>query len=265
MLMDEGVGRGVGGHWENVALTLRALAFLSEQEWVAQAVDAAIVRSLLGVFRPIIPQRWFCTRFWAADALRNMVAHRPELARTLLQEDAVSAFATLTNPEIVTQLSSNLQLDRQSQHKPLIPPLPLAPPSLASPISDSSSPVTDSPLSPTFPQLSPTGERGLFGIPTRRRPSFHHHADGLRDHDHPTSPTKPNLSRAPSHDRLLEDYKVAATKRAAELSVYIRKWTQWTPDKLPMLDVPRLEAVGAGVGWLSGFDPAEWANDQTDG
>ncbi|KAF8516253.1 hypothetical protein JB92DRAFT_2911128 [Gautieria morchelliformis] len=285
MLMDEGMVRGVGVHWENVALTLRALAFLSEQEWVAQAVDAAIVRSLLGVFRPIIPQRWFCTRFWAADALRNMVAHRPELARTLLQEDAVSAFATLTNPEIVRHLSANPQLDRrQSQHNPPNPPLPTAPPSLASPISDFSSPVTDSPLSPTFPQLSPmdrhrhsssttseypitptgVGERGISSIPTLRPPSFQQHADGLRDHDHPSSATTPNLSRAPSQDRHLEDYKVAATKRAAELSVYIRQWTEWTPDKLPMLDVPRLEAVGAGVGWLSGFDPAGWASDQSD-
>ena len=37
--------------WENVALTLRALAFLSEQEWVAESVDQVIIRSLLRVFR----------------------------------------------------------------------------------------------------------------------------------------------------------------------------------------------------------------------
>jgi hypothetical protein len=42
-------------HWENVAITLRALAFLSEQEWVADAVDPSIIRSLLQVFR--------CVRF----------------------------------------------------------------------------------------------------------------------------------------------------------------------------------------------------------
>jgi hypothetical protein len=38
-------------HWENVALTLRALAFLSEHDWVAKVVEERIVRSLLGVFR----------------------------------------------------------------------------------------------------------------------------------------------------------------------------------------------------------------------
>lgn len=38
-------------HWENVALTLRSLAFLLEHEWVAEAVNPDIVRSLLGVFR----------------------------------------------------------------------------------------------------------------------------------------------------------------------------------------------------------------------
>lgn len=38
-------------NWEDVALTLRALAFLSEHEWVARAVEDTIVRSLLGVFR----------------------------------------------------------------------------------------------------------------------------------------------------------------------------------------------------------------------
>jgi hypothetical protein len=51
MLMDERRVPGVGIYWENVALTLRVIAFLSEQEWVAKAVDAWIVRSLLGVFR----------------------------------------------------------------------------------------------------------------------------------------------------------------------------------------------------------------------
>ena len=49
MLADDVRVRDV--HWENVALTLRALAFLSEQEWVVEAVDPAIVRSLLRVFR----------------------------------------------------------------------------------------------------------------------------------------------------------------------------------------------------------------------
>ena len=38
--------------WEDVAITLRALAFLSEHEWVAKVVEErSIVRSLLGVFR----------------------------------------------------------------------------------------------------------------------------------------------------------------------------------------------------------------------
>jgi len=37
--------------WEHVALTLRALAFLSEHEWLANAVQPEIVGSLLSVFR----------------------------------------------------------------------------------------------------------------------------------------------------------------------------------------------------------------------
>ena len=45
-------------HWENVALTLRALAFVSEQEWVVAAVDPAIIPSLLQVFRCV---RYFLT------------------------------------------------------------------------------------------------------------------------------------------------------------------------------------------------------------
>ncbi|KAF8516248.1 hypothetical protein JB92DRAFT_2272767 [Gautieria morchelliformis] len=243
--------RGIrpGVHWENVALTLGVITFLSEQEWVAQAVDAAIVRSLISVFRSIIPQHWSCIRFLAADALRNMVAHRPELARTVLQEDAVSALPT--NPQVVAQLSANPQLDRQ--HMPPNPLLPPAPPSPVSPISDSWPPVSDSALSPTFPQLSPTDRRHPSSV-TSDYPIL----------DHPSSPTNPNISRAPSQERHLENYKVAATKRAAQLSVYIREWTEWTQDKLPMLDVPRLEAVGAGVGWLSGFDLAGWASDQSD-
>jgi hypothetical protein len=59
----------------------------------------------------------------------------------------------------------------------------------------------------------------------------------------------------------LDAYKVEASKRAAELSAYLRKWTEWTPDKLPTLEAPRLEVVGAGVGWLPEFAMAGWASD----
>ncbi|KAF8579287.1 hypothetical protein K439DRAFT_410421 [Ramaria rubella] len=81
--------------WEDVALTLRALAFLSEHAWVAESVGGEFVVSLLGVFRRPIPARWLCIRFWAMDTTRNITAHCPSLVRTLVREDAARAFATL--------------------------------------------------------------------------------------------------------------------------------------------------------------------------
>ncbi|KAF8517478.1 hypothetical protein JB92DRAFT_2829019 [Gautieria morchelliformis] len=82
MLMHKGRVRGVGVDWENMALTLRALAFLAEQEWVAQAVNRVIHGST-----------------------------PPRPCTNSSQEDAMAAFATLTNPVIVHQFSANSQLD----------------------------------------------------------------------------------------------------------------------------------------------------------
>lgn len=52
----------------------------------------------------------------------------------------------------------------------------------------------------------------------------------------------------------MEEYKVAATKRVEELLVYTRKWTEWTPDKLPMLEA-------LGTGWLLEWEKVRWTNE----
>jgi hypothetical protein len=52
MLLENQVGQI---RWEAIAITLRALAFLSEHEWVAGAIDIGTIRSLLRVLR--------CVRF----------------------------------------------------------------------------------------------------------------------------------------------------------------------------------------------------------
>jgi len=106
--------------WEDVALIIRAIAFLSEQAWVIQSLskgqhslltsklskndehdplanERMVISSLLKVFRRPILERWFSIRFWAMDAIRNMVGHRPgkELVRILVEEGASEAFETL--------------------------------------------------------------------------------------------------------------------------------------------------------------------------
>jgi len=287
-------------HWENVALTLRALAFLSEQEWVAEAVFHVFYSSYTHALRRrSIPERWFCIRFWAADTIRNMVAHRSSLARTLLEEDALSAFDTLTNPQLDQELSTNAsQWNRQRQLParavPPVPPLPTpVPPTPQPPTGSSSFPLTNSPQrAPSLLPPSPMDERRLStsssasSVPPMTPPSatseshflfprrrFSHSRGRAVDRRASTSSNRselpqtpmrsnsrrpPSLIPTPAQDRLLEDYKVAATKRAEELTVYVRKWTEWTPDKLPTLEVPRLEALGAGVGWLSEWEGARW-------
>lgn len=77
-----------------------------------------------------------------------------------------------------------------------------------------------------------------------------------------TNPRRaPSLIPTPAQERLLGDYKAQAAKRAMELSQYLRQWTEYAPDKLPTLQVPpRLEALGAGVGWLSEWEGASWTS-----
>jgi hypothetical protein len=43
-------------------------------------------------------------------------------------------------------------------------------------------------------------------------------------------------TRTKEVNRILEDYKREATKRAEELLRYIKKWNEWTPDSLPKLE-----------------------------
>ncbi|KAF8520997.1 hypothetical protein JB92DRAFT_2893550 [Gautieria morchelliformis] len=158
-------------HWENVALTLRALAFLSEHDWVARAVEERIVRSLLGVFRRSIPERWFCIRFWAMDTIRNILSHRPPLVSTLIRENAAVAFATLTAPSSPTR-------SRSSRTSPASP--------------------STSPTSTTCPNLS-------------------------------SSPSTGTSLGGKTKGRLMEDYKREASKRAEELTSYIKDWKAWKP------------------------------------
>lgn len=90
-------------HWEDAALIIRALAFLSEHGWVIRGLsfhlnhERLMVTTLLAVFRRPIPERWFSIRFWAMDTVRNMVGQRPgkDLVRVLIEEDAISAFESL--------------------------------------------------------------------------------------------------------------------------------------------------------------------------
>lgn len=188
-------------NWENVALTLRALAFLSEHDWVAKAVEDSIVGTLLGVFRcvysgPIfrngldyqcttnmlpfallrrsIPERWFCIRFWAMDTIRNILSHRPPLVSILVRENAAVAFATLASPS----------------HAPR------------------------SPRSPSASNSSFSSSNGIPASSTRNNPSA-----GMGHSN--TSPK--------TRWRLMDDYKREASKRAEELTTYIRNWTEWKP------------------------------------
>ena len=251
------------------------------------------------LFRRSIPQRWFSIRFWAADTIRNMVAHRPPLARTLLQEDAISAFETLTNPQLDHELSADpSQLSRRRQPQahsvPPVAPIPTSPTAESS-FGGSSFPISSSPQhSSTLPPPSPPVERRpsvstvfsdvpitppastsdrRFLVFQTRRPS--HSSVQAEDRrvtpstsrlEFPKPPTQPNTRRPPSliptpaQERLLEDYKVEAIKRAEELTVYVRKWTEWTPNSLPMVEVPRLEALSAGMGWLSDWEAGGWTD-----
>jgi hypothetical protein len=78
-------------------------------------------------------------------------------------------------------------------------------------------------------------------------------------HERRNSRRPPSLIPTPGQERLLEDYKVEATKRAMELSAYVSKWTEYSPEKLPTLQSPpRLEVLGAGVGWLSSWEAEGW-------
>jgi len=102
-------------NWEHVTLTLRALAFLSEQKWVADSIDPNVVDSLLNVFRPRIPKRWLCIRFWAMDTIRNIVSHRPSLVRNLIQGDAAAAFQTLTAVPPLTKGTTQILEDYKKE------------------------------------------------------------------------------------------------------------------------------------------------------
>ncbi|GJJ14167.1 hypothetical protein Clacol_008428 [Clathrus columnatus] len=94
--------------WEDVGLVLRALAFVSEHGWVVQGMSGdddetegedkvvKVVKSIMNVFWRSIPERWFSIRFWAMDAVRNIVSHRPPLVRLLAEIKADKAFITLT-------------------------------------------------------------------------------------------------------------------------------------------------------------------------
>ncbi|KAF8516245.1 hypothetical protein JB92DRAFT_2911102 [Gautieria morchelliformis] len=283
-------------NWEHVALTLRSLAFLSEQAWVAHAIEPAIVKSLLRVFKRSIPERWFCIRFWAADTIRNLVANRPELARTLIQQNAVSAFETLTNPQIDHELTADpSQLERRRREVRQTAPLPITPAVPTSPTANSSPPIFQSPqrspqllppLSPadeprpssstssTYSPVTPSSGIGehlfpssfmaphLAGRADRRASTSSSSRDTITQLSGRVTPRRPpSLIPTPAQERLLDAYKVEATKRAAELSAYLNQWTEWTPNKLPVVEAPRLEVVGAGVGWLPDFAAAGWASD----
>lgn len=120
-------------NWEDVALILRALAFLSEHGWVIRGLinkresssaaaaaenERIMVKALLAVFRRPIPERWFSIRFWAMDTIRNMLSQQPgkDLVRILTDEDAVGAFESLfdaKNPVIKRLRQSPFAIDNK--------------------------------------------------------------------------------------------------------------------------------------------------------
>ncbi|KAF8499487.1 hypothetical protein BU17DRAFT_72199 [Hysterangium stoloniferum] len=113
-----------GVKWEDVALNLRAMAFLSEHGWVVVGVEEdceVLITSIMGVFRRTIPSRWFSIRFWAMDTIRNIVSHRPPLVRILVAQDVAAAFATLTpSSPSYPQLIGSRGLNIQSKSRPRI-------------------------------------------------------------------------------------------------------------------------------------------------
>ncbi|GJJ08141.1 hypothetical protein Clacol_002349 [Clathrus columnatus] len=89
--------------WEDVGLTLRALAFVSKHEWVVRGMSGddnskaeELIKSIMKVFWRSIPERWFSIRFWAMDTVRNIVSHQNTLIRLLAEMEADKAFLTLT-------------------------------------------------------------------------------------------------------------------------------------------------------------------------
>jgi hypothetical protein len=67
----------------------------------------------------------------------------------------------------------------------------------------------------------------------------------------PNPRPSPSLIPTPAQERLFEEYKEEAKKRAKELLEHLRKWTEYTPDALPTLEaLSPLEVSGAGVGWF---------------
>ena len=328
-------------HWEYVTITLRSLAFLSEQEWVVEWVAAAkdppLIRSLLQVFRHVsvsclsklficpvplrgmltfvpdrrsIPERWFCIRFWAADTMRNMVAHRPKLARILLNQDAVSALDGLSNPQLDRTLFSDSSQKTQIRVSLPVPPTPPTPTlTLNSDISPSTtefSPHTPNGFLPSLPTeelqsswasssgpslpITPspgTGKRRSsfwssqnsppfikLPLPKIRKdrrasmssdgeaiPPLHPHAVSAKSVIEPPRRNRrppPSLIPTPAQERLLKDYKVEAAKRATELALYLRTWSENAPLESIL---PSLEALGAGVGWLASWEAEGWTVD----
>ena len=250
--------------------------------------------------RRSIPERWFCIRFWAADTMRNMIAHRPRLARILLNQDAVSALDGLSNPQLDHTLSADSSQKKQIRVSPPVPPTPPTPtPTLNSDISPSttefsrhtpngflpplptdhdelqsswaSSPGPSSPITP-----SPTTDKRRFSflsspLPKIRRASMSsngailpvHHSRAVSAKSVIEPPRRnrrppPSLIPTPAQERLLKDYKIEATKRATELAMYLRTWSENAPLESTL---PSLEALGAGVGWLSSWEAEGWTVD----
>lgn len=224
-----------------------------------------IVDTTIG--RRDIPERWFCIRFWAVDTMHKMVTHRPQFAQILLQEDAVSVFEALLNPQLDHELSGDLSRLKIRRHQI---PFVSSKPSPTFPSHSGTSSIESS-LQFSFEYLSCTplirppsagDDHERHVIEVIRRDITYSHSGTTSDPGTPI-PSRRNSSVLPSlslRSRLrswkewpIEDYKVHTIKRTKDLSEYIRKWTEHD-QKSP----PRLEVLDVGTVWLSGWEK-QWA------
>ncbi|KAF8526267.1 hypothetical protein BU17DRAFT_83086 [Hysterangium stoloniferum] len=159
--METKLGRSVHNErvpWEDVTVTLRSLAFLTEHDWVVDSnvVNERALVAIMNVFRRDIPERHFPLHYWALHTLKNVLAHRPKFVPVLVDEGILAVLSRVI-PSISSPTQGHFLSSPTSAQQ--FPPSPRSAPlstGFPSPLSGPLSTGFPSPLSLTFPPGPPS-------------------------------------------------------------------------------------------------------------
>ncbi|KAF8506199.1 hypothetical protein BU17DRAFT_71381 [Hysterangium stoloniferum] len=185
--------------WENVTVTFRTLASLTEHDWVVHSdvVNEGAVVAIMSVFRRDIPEKHLPLHYWATETLRNVIALRPKLIPILIKGDILIVLSKVI-PSITSPSKSNLL---SSSPPTLILPLP--------------------PLPPEHGRSDRRDSRD-----SQRSSSSHRRGSTASVYPAPDIMT-------PAQGKLLDDYRRDMARCAEELAALVNAWK---PEPLPTFE-----------------------------